>query len=254
MNTHSIQTYPIHFLQNLWQSFKETYHKIKWQSQRGFGRTDRQLIQQYLSTYAIKKLQIGAGTNLREDWLNTNYFPWRKEVMHLDASAPFPFANDTFDYVFSEHMIEHISYPQGLHMLRECFRALRPGGKIRISTPDIQFLFDLYQQKHTPIQAEYNEWMVNWMRERDMESAPYPAPIFIINNFVRDWGHQFIYDEDSLRFALAQAGFTAVRRCQIQESEDPILRQLEHEQRYPPGFLRLETLTMEGSKPVVGVV
>jgi len=248
MNASSLQTYPVHFLRTLWQSFKETYHKIKWQSKRGFGKTDRRLIQQYLNTHKVKKLQIGAGTNLREDWLNTNYFPWRKEVLHLDASAPFPIANDTFDYIFSEHMIEHISYPQGLSMLKESFRVLQAGGRIRISTPDIQFLFDLYLQEHNSTQSEYHQWMINWMQEREAAAAPYAHPIFIINNFVRDWGHQFIYDEQSLKFALEQAGFTAVKRCQIQESEDPVLTKLEHEQRYPAGFLKLETLTMEGIK------
>jgi hypothetical protein len=29
---------------------------------------------------------------------------------------------------------------------------------------------------------------------------------FVINNFVRDWGHQFIYDEPALSAALRESG------------------------------------------------
>jgi predicted SAM-dependent methyltransferase len=57
-----------------------------------------------------------------------------------------------FDYVFSEHMIEHVSYAEGLLMLRECLRVLKPGGRIRIATPSLEVLLDLYKPSKTPIQ------------------------------------------------------------------------------------------------------
>ena len=66
----------------------------------------------------------------------------------IDITKKFPFVSSTFDYVFSEHMIEHIKYQDGLKMLNESFRVLKPSGKIRISTPDLQFLLDLYLDKN----------------------------------------------------------------------------------------------------------
>jgi predicted SAM-dependent methyltransferase len=76
-------------------------------------------------------------------WLNTDYEPELPIVMHLDASQRFPFREATFDYIFSEHVIEHISYWDGMKMLAECFRVLKGSGKVRISTPDLAFLVDL---------------------------------------------------------------------------------------------------------------
>ena len=44
-------------------------------------------------------------------------------------------------------MIEHLKYSDGQNMLKESFRVLKPKGKIRISTPDLQFLIDLTKRK-----------------------------------------------------------------------------------------------------------
>lgn len=236
------------FVVELWNNLREKLQRFKWQSKRGFGKANRQIITNYFQQNEVAKLQIGAGTNLREGWLNTNYFPWQKNVLHLNAAQRFPFADNSFDYIFSEHMIEHIDYNEGLVMLSECFRVLKPGGRIRLSTPDFQFLMALYTQKHNSTQQTYLQWMTDWMTERKEDSAPYSDPIFIFNNFVRDWGHQFIYDEKSLGFSLEKVGFSAVVRCELQKSKDPILANLENEQRYPADFLRLETLTMEAVK------
>jgi hypothetical protein len=67
---------------------------------------------------------------------------------------------------------------------------------------------------------------------------------------VRDWGHQFIYDEKTLRLSLERAGFTNIVRCDLNHSEIDSFKNLENESRLPAGFLKLETLTLEGTKLV----
>jgi predicted SAM-dependent methyltransferase len=143
-------------------------------------------------------------------------------------------------------MIEHIDYKTGVQMLAECYRVLRPGGKIRIATPDLAFLIELYRQNKTARQKAYIQWVTDWF----IKDAPGYEDTFVINNFVRAWGHTFIYDEKVLRDAMDRVGFTEIRRCALRESSDPELRGLEHERRLPKGFLRLETLVLEGTKPV----
>jgi predicted SAM-dependent methyltransferase len=142
-------------------------------------------------------------------------------------------------------MIEHISYPAGLHMLRECLRVLKPRGVLRLSTPDLDFLLDLRRPDKSPLQREY----IRWSAETNTPHVPDPTnETFVINNYVRDWGHTFIYDEKTLRQSMQLAGFSQLRKCNLQESSVDSLRNLENETRMPAGFLRLESMVFEAIK------
>jgi predicted SAM-dependent methyltransferase len=211
----------------------------------GFGATDRRIAAAYLAEATPAKLHIGCGRNLRPGWLNTDNFPKTPGAMHLDATRRFPFSDAVFDYAFSEHMIEHVPYERGLRMLQECRRVMKPGGRIRISTPDFAFLMGLTRADKTDVQRAYITWSAN----KFVPGAPSDNPMFVINNFVRDWGHTFIYDERTLGDTLVQAGFRDVVRCGLQQSNDAVLCGLEHEDRMPPGFLNLETITLEAVRP-----
>ena len=197
-----------------------------------------------------KKLHLGCGSNLLPGWINTDYPPKSDSVIELDATKRFPFDDNTFDYVFSEHMIEHISFNDGLLMLGECFRVLKPGGKIRCSTPDLRFLIDLHQNPSKDINKRYISWAVDkfWNNEIYL-------PGMVFNNFVRNWDHTFIYDTETLTHSLIASGFSNIESFSISESNDVDLANLENEARrvkkgMPAGFLQLESMTLEGTKAV----
>ena len=199
----------------------------------------------YLATHVTAKLHLGCGSRILDGWLNVDIEPCSAQVLRLDATQPFPFADNSFDYLFSEHMIEHLNFPQGQQMLAECRRVLKSGGVLRIATPDLAFLVALYDTKKSALQNAYLEWahkhFTTW--------APETSDTFVINNFVRDWGHQFIYDSKTLHQALITAGFTALVICEINASIHATLCGLEHVQRMPEGFLRLETMVFEATNP-----
>jgi len=208
---------------------------------------DQEIVRRYFSETTTPKLHIGCGKHTLAGWLNTDSYLQDPSlpVYLLDASKRFPFADGTFAYVFSEHMIEHVSYPAGRHMLSECLRVLEPGGVLRVSTPDLDFLLDLRRPDKSPLQREY----IQWAAETSTPNVPDPTnEVFLINNFVRDWGHTFIYDERTLRQSLQLAGFGQLRKCELQESPIECLRNLENEARMPPGFLRLESMVLEAIK------
>jgi len=234
-------------MQKLKEQLRKVYHAtryILWYFKRNFGRVDRAIIEGYFAEQEIRKLHIGCGGNTPKEWLNADLFPYSDNIIHLDATKTFPFANDTFDYIFSEHMIEHVPYSDGFAMLSECHRVLRNNGKIRISTPNLQHFIDLYKGDKSELQKEYIEWNTDTF----IKGAPYYDDTFVINNSVRAWGHQFIYDEKTLRASLERAGFTKIIRCELNESENEAFRNLEKEEKMPKGFLKLESFTLEGTK------
>ena len=198
----------------------------------------------YLARSNVAKLHIGCGKHLLPGWLNSDFTPQLPEVARLDATAIFPIRAAAFDYIFSEHMIEHVPFEGGQNMLNESYRVLKSGGRIRISTPDLKFLIDLYAPQKTALQQAY----IDWATRRFVPSG-IASDTFVINNFMRNWGHLFIYDTKTLRHALAAAGFVDISAHSVNHSAVPDFMQLEHDGRMPPGFLQLETMTMEARKP-----
>lgn len=195
----------------------------------------------------MRKLQLGTGSNVLDGWLNTDIhdFTRKNEIVYLDARKPFPFPDTSFDVVFCEHMIEHIDYADGLRCLRECQRVLRPGGRIRISTPSVGRLIQLYDPEPTDLQRRYLRWAVDSF----VEDADAPLPGFVINNFFRAWGHRFIYDEQTLRHALESAGFADIEEQAVAESADERLRGLEHHMHDAEEFNAYETMVLEARRP-----
>jgi len=160
------------------------------------------------------KLQLGAGSALLSGWINTD-IDLDGNSSYLDVTKPFPFDDDTFRYVFCEHLIEHLSYQEGLFMLRECRRVLRSGGILRVATPDLAQLLGLFNNKLSQIQRRY----IKYLTDNYAPDTNY-RPCHVINIAFRTWGHQFIYDEVTLGDALIKAGFTKALVYDVGDSDD----------------------------------
>lgn len=209
-----------------------------------FRPANSRISKRYLSEPGLKNLHLGCGRHTLDGWLNTDRF-CRHGIVYVDLTKRFPFPDNSFDHVYSEHAIEHLPYSNGLNMLREGFRVLRHGGKLRLATPDFVFIKALHNGDKTPLQRQYLSWsMKEWV---GFGSQEHPE-MFVINNFVRAWGHKFIYDEATLAGALESVGFVQIRKAVLNDSADPIFRGLENESRMPAGFLQLESLILEASK------
>jgi predicted SAM-dependent methyltransferase len=199
----------------------------------------------YLEENKVRKLQLGSGDNILGSWLNTDLGGWNRDAVYLDATKPMPFMDGTFDYVFAEHMIEHLDYRDGEGMLRECFRVMRPGGRIRLATPDLAVILGLYTKERSREQDAY----VRCVTDAWLKDAPCPHHVFVINNAMRAWGHRFIHDFDTLSMALKSAGFSKIKQCKMGESSDPHLRGIE--KKVEDGYAaarKLETLIVEAEK------
>jgi predicted SAM-dependent methyltransferase len=197
--------------------------------------TSRSIIDGYLRTHSPRKLQIGAGKVNLEGWLNTDIEPARGQA-YLDATKAFPLPDRSVNYVFSEHLIEHLTYEDGLSMLKETYRVPTPGGKVRIATPNLLKLVQLFQDAKTDEMWRYMRGEVKYFGWPD---TPTPE-CHVLNMELREWGHQFVYDEPTLRDSLARAGFEMIVGFPIGESDD---RELEHIEARPKGGALVRELT-----------
>jgi predicted SAM-dependent methyltransferase len=200
----------------------------------------------YLETAEESKLHLGCGDLILAGWLNSDAFPRRLGVVYCNATKQFPFPDNSFAYVFTEHMIEHLPQRGGENLVRESFRVLRPGGRVRIATPDLNKIIALKRSGLSDTEREYLAWQT-----AQIPSAIEGSACFTINTFVRAWGHAFIYDFDTLKQILERNGYTDVQEFAPGESDVPALRSVEHHAEiFPnPAFNLVETMVVEAAKP-----
>ena len=199
----------------------------------------------YLS-HSPRGLHLGAEFYVLKDWFNTDLNPFQPGMYYVDATQPLPFPDGSFDFVFSEHMIEHIPFESGMRLLRECRRILRSSGVIRIATPDLRNVVSLLAN-HDPDTEAYLRWAVEQFK---LPGDPFPKAPVVINNFFRAWGHQFIYDSEMLQRAMERAGFRDIVPQQVGVSAHVPLQNLErHGQTFCDFANRFETMVFEGTTP-----
>ena len=210
-----------------------------------FKERSQAIIDEYMREQPVKRLQIGAGSSRRDGWLNTDIEPGAG-LAYLDASRRFPFDDGTFHYIFSEHVIEHLTYDEGKVMIAEAYRVLAPGGKMRLSTPNLTRFIQLFDDNPSEEAKAYLRGKVEWHQwPQDANRAA-----IILNLQMSSWGHKFTYDVETLGGALTRAGFENVREFEENISHDPYLRDLEA--RVGGMFERwsdYETMTIEVEKP-----
>ena len=209
----------------------------------------KKIIGEYFNSSEIKKLHIGCGANIYDGWLNTD-LNYNEHVAFLDASNTFPFDNGVFNYVYSEHLFEHLKFKQQMNMLKEAYRVLKKGGVMRIATPSIDFLVTLYKESSSEESKCYSQWAVNHspllltVKKELQDKSHYHC--YVINNFFKAWGHQMIHDFSSLKALALQCGFSDIRSCKVGESQDFHLKNIErHGTIIPPKMNLLETMVVE---------
>lgn len=209
-------------------------------------RSIRGAVKRYLAENPVGRLHLGAGNSTSAGWLGTDLIPLSPDIIRMDVTAPFPIEDQSFDYIYSEHLIEHLTWQENLFVLKECYRILKQGGKIRIATPDLDVLLRLY---HNDVSAAGNDY-IRWITDTFIENGRIYRPAFVINNAFRNWGHQFLFDKELLEMALNQAGFVNIISCRYNESSDENLRGIELHGRNAGNerMVEFETLILEADR------
>jgi predicted SAM-dependent methyltransferase len=173
------------------------------------------------------KVHVGCGPVALPGWLNVDNQPYPAVDQLLDVTKEWPF--EDVKYIFAEHFIEHLSYQQAVAFLRECRRALRDDGILRLSTPNLDWV-----------------WLTHYAFPAGDGVSAIDA-CFNLNRAFHGWGHQFLYNEQTLAATLHEAGFSTAITQNYGESRDPELHGLEHHDRSPDLGSVSHILIMEAS-------
>lgn len=166
------------------------------------------------------KLNVGCGTDYKDGWINIdNNSDENIEKLDLnwDLRFPLPFGDNSVDFIFNEHFIEHLTVEEGQSAIKDLMRVLRPGGVMRIATPDLQgsiYYYNNVEIEDDPTIKEFQLFHIKTKAER-------------INISFRSWGHKWLYDWDELERRLEEAGCTKIKRCKLHKSKHSELKNLE---------------------------
>jgi len=165
------------------------------------------------------KIQIGSGNHPLEGFLNSDIMPPADAI--YDVREGLPVKTGSVDFIFSEHLLEHIDYPHSVKkVIGECYRVLKKGGEAVISVPDGELIIDAYYQKDKKF---YKKFFSTWYKKRNC-TTHFNTYIDLINYHFRDQDddvkynpHFWSYDKEKLFSLLKEAGFRTVGKWKFDE-------------------------------------
>lgn len=160
------------------------------------------------------RVHVGCGPRaLKRAWWNVDLRAFQGVDEVRDVSAPW-IGYAAVEYVYGEHFIEHLRLDQAVRFLSNAHGAMRKNGRIRLSTPSL-------------------EWVLSTHFDvSDCDRARMLTNTYRINRAFHGWGHRFLWSRPMLEEALSAVGFADVRFYGYGESDDPSLRGLEEHGGY----------------------
>lgn len=161
-----------------------------------------------------EKIQIGGGKHTKEGYLNIDIVPPADIVCDVREGIPLP--DESASLIFNEHFIEHIDYPTSVKKVtKECYRILKPQGKLIIGVPDGELAIKKYIKRD---KVFFNRMLSTWYRDRNCLEY-FSTYIDLVNYIFRDQDdddtftpHLWTYDLEKLESLLKEAGFSKARK------------------------------------------
>lgn len=136
------------------------------------------------------KLNIGCGNDWRAGWVNIDHSPASAADKVMPAEA-LDLPDGCAQEISAVHLIEHLGYFRTRYFLSECFRTLRPGGRLTIETPDIMKACAAFAGAKGP---EDREAQLGWIY------GPETAGM----------GHRYAFPEELLKELARRSGFDVI--------------------------------------------
>jgi predicted SAM-dependent methyltransferase len=121
----------------------------------------------------------------------------------LDITQPWRCADEYWDGIFTEHVIEHVTYAEAVAVFRECFRTLKPGAWIRISVPNLSKYVAYYR-------GEIG----------DEQFHPFPKKALALSFLTQMHLHKSTWDAELMVKVLTEIGFVNASEVSFRKGSD----------------------------------
>ncbi len=110
----------------------------------------------------MRRVDLGCGIKPRKGWLNLDWniptFIVNETSATISWEAPneIPFPENSIDFVYTSHFLEHLHHQDAVSTLSECFRVLKPEGILSIVLPNAGELIRAYTNNDSKTLEKYN--------------------------------------------------------------------------------------------------
>ncbi len=160
------------------------------------------------------RLNVGCGRAPIPGWINVDLQALPGVDQVLDVRLGLPFRD--LAAIYAEHFLEHLTLREALAFFKESRRALAKGGTLRLSTPNLLWIWSTHDV------AALSPGDPAARAERTFEA----------NRAFYGWEHRFLWTAELLAETLAACGFANVRFVDYGASENPELRGLERHETF----------------------
>jgi len=159
------------------------------------------------------KLNLGSASRLLDGFINID-IELNSGTEQLDIRNPLPY-NDV-EIINIAQCLEHNNIFEAVIILQNCYRALKFGGKIRISVPDIDLILRYYYDNNlryfSNVQPPLFYNVKSEMLRLSFLCLGNLSPDFNRNNYL---GHQLLLNFDAVKELLEITGFKDIKQVEF---------------------------------------
>jgi len=120
-----------------------------------------------LMDYRLLNLACGSKVSSYGNWTNIDFQSPIDGVIEMNILHGLSFPDATFDAVYTAQFIEHLTLAEGEQVLRNVAKVMKPGGIVRLVTPDLEELARTYLELLERIKRQADPeyvWRYDWIR------------------------------------------------------------------------------------------
>jgi predicted SAM-dependent methyltransferase len=192
----------------------------------------------------MKNYHIGCGYVIGKNWLNydssliafidqipilnkinqINDLKFPKNILYGNIVKKKLCNNNFADNIYCSHVLEHVSYLDAKKVLKNIYDMLKRDGVFRIVVPSLKSRVENYN-----VDNDANKFMESLGCVNKNENLDIISKLRFLFGGSR---HRWMYDDESLKNELTEAGFINIRKCEFGDSGSEIFSEVEDEDRF----------------------